>query len=70
MKKLATTKTVVETIGGIERLCVLTRSNKKQAYNWIGNGKKFPAATYVVMMRELERLDATAPPQLWNMRGI
>ena len=76
MKELRTTKTVVAHLGegdrikGLDRLCALTKANKKQAYNWIGEDKKFPAATYVVMIRELARLDATAPAQLWNMRGI
>lgn len=76
MKELRTTKTVVAHLGdgdrvkGFDRLCAITRANKKQAYNWVGKANKFPASTYFVVTRELERLDATAPAQLWNMRGI
>jgi hypothetical protein len=75
MKELRTTKTVVLHLGdgdpakGFERLCVLTRANKKQAYNWTGRSGKFPAATYKVMIDELARLGATAPAKLWNQRG-
>lgn len=69
-KKLITTKTVVEHLGGIGRLCDVTTANRKQAYNWVGTGKKFPAWTYIAIMRELERTGATAPHQLWTFRGI
>lgn len=70
MKKLITTKTVVAHLGGLDRLCEVTGANKKQVYNWVGDGKKFPASTYVAINRELERLGATAPDSLWTMRGI
>lgn len=70
MKKLLTTKTVVEHLGGLDRVCDLTKANKKQAYNWVRENGKFPAATYKVMQDALTRLDASAPAKLWNMRGI
>ena len=74
MKELRTPKTVIVHLGegdyrkGFERLCTITKANRKQAYNWPKG--KFPASTYVVMTRELARLGATAPATLWNMRGI
>lgn len=70
MKELRTNSSVVEHLGGLERLCAITGSNRKQAYNWVRKDAKFPAHTYVAMMRELERLGLTAKAQLWNMRGL
>jgi hypothetical protein len=70
MKKLMTTRTVVQHLGGLDRVCRITKSNKKQAYNWVREKAKFPAATFKAMNDELARLDATAPATLWNQRGI
>lgn len=54
----------------MERVCKITRANMKQAYNWPGRAKSFPASTYVAMTRALAKSGAVAPARLWNMRGI
>jgi hypothetical protein len=48
----------------------ITNSNYKQAINWPGRAKKFPAATYVPLQKALKRNKATAPDTLWTMRGL
>lgn len=70
MRKLSTAEEVVEVLGGLSNVCELTGANPKQAWNWAGRTGTFPSSTYVVMQRALQRRKATAPPELWNMRGL
>jgi hypothetical protein len=70
MKKLSTARQVIEHLGGLPRVCEITRANLKQAYNWPGRAQAFPACYYVVMTRALKRRDATAPARLWNQKGL
>ena len=70
MRRLKTAKQVIDELGGLDRVCEMTASNKKQAMNWPGRAKAFPARTYVVMQRALKRRKATAPARLWNQVGI
>jgi hypothetical protein len=70
MRKLSTAKQVVEELGGLPRVCEITKSNLKQAMNWPGRAKSFPARTYVSMNRALKRRGASAPARLWNQVGI
>jgi hypothetical protein len=70
MRKLKTAKQVVRELGGLPRVCEITEANPKQAMNWPGRAKAFPARTYVVMQRALKRRGATAPARLWNMVGL
>jgi hypothetical protein len=70
MRKLQTARDVISHLGGLKRVCEITGANRKQAEHWRGRAASFPASTYVVMMQALRRRRATAPPQLWNMRGF
>lgn len=69
MKKLRTTKQVVDTLG-LETVCELTGANAKQAWHWYGRAGVFPAKTYVVLTRALRRRGYVAPATLWSMTGI
>lgn len=69
MKKLRTTKQVVDLLG-VETLCELTGANAKQAWHWYGRAGVFPAKTYVVLTRALRRRGYIAPASLWSMTGI
>jgi hypothetical protein len=66
MKRLRTAQQVIDHLGGMPKVIEITKANRKQISNW---NDRFPAATYVVMMRALNRTGATAPARLWNMRG-
>jgi hypothetical protein len=68
MKRLRTAEQVVRTLGGLGRVCELTGANSKQAWHWSGRKGTFPANTYVIMMRELNRLGYEAPARLWAMK--
>ncbi|WP_445215494.1 hypothetical protein ACKWRH_23735 [Bradyrhizobium sp. Pa8] len=70
MKYLTTARDVVNHLGGLERVCELTASKPATAKNWPTRAKSFPASTYVVMQRALRRRRASAPPHLWNQRGV
>jgi hypothetical protein len=69
MRKLSNASQVMEALGGPERVVKLTKSTRQAVWNWYGYFEAFPPDTYVVMMRELARRGATAPPHLWKMRG-
>jgi hypothetical protein len=70
MRKCRTAQDVVDALGGLQAVCELTGANIKQAWNWTGRADSFPASTYVVMTRALRRHKCTAPPCLWNQRGV
>lgn len=70
MRRLATAKAVVDHLGGLSKVAVLTDTNINTAKNWPGRAGAFPATTYVVMSRALRRRRATADPRLWGMRGL
>ena len=70
MKRLTTAVQVVDHLGGLDRVCEITVSNRKQAQNWPTRFGKFPAATHAAMTRALARRKATAPARLWNQRGV
>jgi hypothetical protein len=70
MRYLRSAQDVVDALGGLAAVCELTGANTKQAWNWAGRADQFPACTYVVMIRALNRRGATAPARLWNMRGV
>ena len=70
MKRLNSARAVVEHLGGLPRICEMTGANIKQAQNWPGRAKSFPAAYYVAMNRALARRNARAPASLWNQKGI
>lgn len=70
MRRVSTADEVVEALGGLPNVCELTGANPKQAWNWVGRNGSFPASTYVVMIRALQRRRIVAPAKLWNMRNI
>lgn len=69
MKRLSTAREVVDLIGW-DRLCEITQTSYASAKNWPSRPKRFPPDTYVAIQRALKRRNASAPPHLWNMRGL
>jgi len=70
MKRLRTARAVVDHLGGLPRVCRITKTKSHSAKNWPGRAGTFPASTYYVMQRALRRRKASASPRLWNMRGL
>lgn len=70
MKKLTTAAEIVEVLGGPEAVAKLTNATLEAVWNWHGYFEQFPANTYVLMTRALERRGYKAPPHLWKMRGF
>jgi len=68
MTNLPSVGLVITTLGGNSRVAEVTHSDPKAVSNWKVNGK-FPAATYVVIQRHLNKMGLTAPDSLWGMRG-
>jgi hypothetical protein len=54
---------------GADYVRELTGANPKQLWNWTGRFRQFPARTYVVLNRALQRRGYQAPARLWNMIG-
>jgi hypothetical protein len=63
---LTSVDAVVEHLGGVAAVAVLTRRTKPNIYNW-KNANRIAAAHYVVMTRALVRRGACAPPSLWGI---
>lgn len=70
MRKLKTARAVVDHLGGLSNVAMLTDTPINTVKNWPGRKRAFPASTYVVMHRALRRRRATAHPSLWGMRGL
>lgn len=66
MGTCATTKQVIEALGGIAAVAALTGRTYNAACNW-GGFDTFPANTYVAMTAALSERGLTAPPSLWGM---
>jgi hypothetical protein len=67
---LKTHKQVIDALGGTKAVAELTGSTYAAAWNW---GKKqypkFPAAHYLKMKIELDRLGLKASTKLWSFAG-
>jgi hypothetical protein len=66
VQSLTTTKEVMEALGGIAAVAVLTGSDYKAAENW-RRFETFPSKHFLVMSTALERTGFAAPPTLWGM---
>lgn len=66
MEELATTKQVVEKLGGVPIVAGLTGRKYSAAWNWT-TFDKFPADTFVVLQEALRQKNCIAPASLWGM---
>lgn len=70
MKRLRTVSQVFGALGGIDKVAEIADANWKQAWQWRGKSKQFPANTYVALQRALVRRGYQADDTLWPMKGI
>lgn len=66
LPELRTTAEVIEALGGVAAVALLTGRKYSAAFNWKGF-VKFPSDTFVVMQAALERAGFRAPASLWGM---
>lgn len=69
MRRLSTTREVVDVLGGIAAVCKLTGAHPKSAYHWTGTAAMFPARTHYLMQKLLKQRGCVAPARLWNQIG-
>lgn len=65
MTELRTTRAVVNALGGVEQVAILTRRKYNAAWNWTVFDH-FPPDTYRAMKIALKQAGHTAPPSLWR----
>lgn len=58
-------KSVFDALGGLKAVAELTGRDVEAVRHWPKKGK-FPAQTYLAMLRALARRGHTAPPSLWG----
>lgn len=64
-RRLRTKAEVMEELGGLEGLSVLTGSGYKATENWT-RAKTFPARFHALMTFELRKRGFSASPSLWG----
>jgi hypothetical protein len=65
--ELASTSEIIDKLGGISAVAVLTGSKYNAVANWV-NAAKFPSNTYVAMTDALRAKGLHAPASLWGMK--
>jgi hypothetical protein len=68
MRRLSSAREVIDALGGVPAVSVMTGANLKAIYHWIAVGV-FPPRFYCQMQDALERVNAKASPRLWSMVG-
>ena len=63
--QLAVAADVIDALGGVSAVAELTQTSYRAAHNWKARGQ-FPAKSYALMKRELERLGYAADDSLWG----
>lgn len=69
MKRLTTTKQVIEELGGMKQVANLTARGYTAVHNWKQYGT-FPATTYDLLLKALKKQECTADPRLWGMEQV
>jgi hypothetical protein len=68
MSNLPSVGLVIDALGGNQHVAELLDTNGKVVSWWRSTGK-FPANTWVVIHKQLNKMGLTAPDELWAMRG-
>ena len=66
MSIITSTRIAIDALGGNQKVATLTGSTPGAVSNW--RKTKFPAATYVVLRTQLQRMGLDARDDLWAMR--
>jgi hypothetical protein len=69
MKHLASAREVIDALGGIKDVAVLTGRRPTTVSAWQAKFDSFPPSTYLVMVRALLPLGYTAPASLWRQEA-
>jgi hypothetical protein len=70
MKRLYTVDEVFRVLGDEVIMKATEAKDTAVIWNWKGRFGRFPANTYVPLIRALNRRGYSAPARLWNMKGV